>query len=251
MAGGYANDTTSTYIQLQCFIILSQSTAPGVFWTAIWDAGGTDAISYAGATGTTIDLRAATLQDEVGGGGFLSRVGTTFGGYTIANGVVIENANGGSGADMLMGNAANNTLNGGEGADTMVGGIGNDIYVVENAGDVVTELAGQGSDIVATTITYNVPGNVEVLQLQGTGNINSTGTAAGETIQGNSGNNTIDGAGGIDVMQGFGGNDTYAVDNSSDAVLEAAGGGQDAVYSSVDYIIATTQEIETAILWMF
>ena len=49
-------------------------------------------------------------------------------------------------------------------------------------------------------------------------------------------------------MQGGAGDDTYAVDNAMDAVIEAAGGGSDAVYSSVDYAIDGAQEIETAIL---
>ena len=36
---------------------------------------------------------------------------------------------------------ANNVLDGGAGADTMTGGAGNDTYMVDNAGDVVTESA--------------------------------------------------------------------------------------------------------------
>ena len=48
---------------------------------------------------------------------------------------------------MLVGNAGNNSLDGGAGADGMWGGAGNDSYVVDNAGDVVTEA-------VTTTTTY-------------------------------------------------------------------------------------------------
>ena len=42
---------------------------------------------------------------------------------------------------MLTGNTGNNVLNGGVGADTMIGGTGNDTYVVDNAGDVINEVA--------------------------------------------------------------------------------------------------------------
>ena len=49
-------------------------------------------------------------------------------------------------------------------------------------------------------------------------------------------------------MAGGAGDDVYSVDNSLDAVIEAAGGGFDNVYSSVDYILDSAQEIESAIL---
>ena len=47
-------------------------------------------------------------------------------------------------ANTLTGNTAANTLDGGTGADTLIGGAGDDTYVVDNAADVVTELAGAG-----------------------------------------------------------------------------------------------------------
>ena len=50
------------------------------------------------------------------------------------------NGTGNGDANTLTGNSGNNTLDGDVGADTMIGGLGNDIYVVDDAGDVVTEL---------------------------------------------------------------------------------------------------------------
>ena len=60
------------------------------------------------------------------GGGVVSFVDDIFGGYTIANGVVIENATGGDGDDMLIGNAVANVLNGNGGDDFLMGGAGGD-----------------------------------------------------------------------------------------------------------------------------
>ncbi|HET7717994.1 MAG TPA: M10 family metallopeptidase [Bauldia sp.] len=94
----------------------------GTFYSCIWDAGGRDAIINPGGGASTIDLRAATLRPEPGGGGYLSYVDGIFGGYTVARKVAIENAAGGSGDDVITGNDVKNRLNGGDGDDLLFGG---------------------------------------------------------------------------------------------------------------------------------
>lgn len=105
---------------------LKDVNAPGTFYAAIWDAAGTDEIRYSGAADANIDLRAATLQYEAGGGGWMSYATGVHGGFVIANGVTIENATSGSGNDTLTGNAASNALSGGAGNDLLVGARGGD-----------------------------------------------------------------------------------------------------------------------------
>ncbi len=80
----------------------------------------------AGARANHVDLRVATLGFEAGGGGWVSYATGIHGGFTIANGVVIENATGGCKADVIRGNGAANRLDGLAGADTLWGGAGTD-----------------------------------------------------------------------------------------------------------------------------
>ncbi|WP_308238174.1 M10 family metallopeptidase C-terminal domain-containing protein [Phenylobacterium sp. J367] len=111
--------------------VLKDENAPGTFYAAIWDAGGIDQITYGGARDTMIDLRAATLEYEEGGGGRVSYAYGIHGGYVIANGVTIENASSGSGADTLNGNGGTNVLSANAGADVLNGFDGDDLLTGE------------------------------------------------------------------------------------------------------------------------
>jgi serralysin len=122
---------------------------------------------------------------------------------------LIENAIGGTGNDVLIGNSANNILNGGAGADNMAGGLGNDTYIVDNIGDVVTEAAASGIDRVQSSVTYTLTANVENLTLTGAVAINGTGNVDNNSITGNSASNTINGRAGADSLTGLGGADIF------------------------------------------
>ncbi|WP_095090704.1 beta strand repeat-containing protein [Mesorhizobium sophorae] len=180
--------------------------------------------------------------------------------------VFADHINGGDGADTLSGlggndtisgDAGNDVLNGGAGADTMKGGTGNDTYWVDNAGDHVTEANGEGTDIVNSTVSFNLSGQeLENLTLTGTGDINGTGNSIANIMSGNSGintliglggNDTLDGKGGADTMQGGLGDDTYYVDNAGDQVIEVNGQGTDTVNSSITFNLSG-QELENLTL---
>jgi hypothetical protein len=71
----------------------------------------------------------------------------------------------------------------------MTAGQGNDTYVVDNVGDVVTENAGEGTDTVRTSLSsYTLGANVENLIFTGSGNLAGTGNALGNGITGGAGN---------------------------------------------------------------
>ncbi|MBX9775397.1 MAG: M10 family metallopeptidase C-terminal domain-containing protein, partial [Xanthobacteraceae bacterium] len=91
----------------------------------IWDSGGTDTLDCSGySTNQLINLTA----------GSYSNIGYLTYNVAIAFNCTIENATGGTGADTINGNSANNVLSGGNGADTIDGADGNDT-INGNAGN--------------------------------------------------------------------------------------------------------------------
>ena len=124
----------------------------------------------------------------------------------------------------------------------MAGSAGNDTYIVDNAGDEVTEAVNAGTDIVYSSVSHTLSANVENLTLTGTSDINGTGNTLNNIIIGNTGSNRLDGSTGADTMLGGTGNDTYIVDNTGDVVAENIDEGTDIVQSSVTYTLSANVE---------
>jgi serralysin len=167
----------------------------------------------------------------------------------IAYGATIENAKGGSGNDSMLGNAADNvlegnagndliaaglgndTLDGGTGNDEMLGGAGNDLFIVGEAGDIVTELANEGTDTVQSAIDYVLGDNVENLILTGLAQVGTgndldnklTGNELANQLFGGAGNDLLDGGAGADSLDGGAGNDTLRGGDGADRLEGGAG----------------------------
>jgi VCBS repeat-containing protein len=160
----------------------------------------------------------------------------------VLTGCADSNANGNELANAVTGNGGNNFIDGGLGRDAMAGGAGNDIYLVDDAADVVIEEINAGIDSVFSDVTYGLSANVENLTLTGSGNTDATGNELANILAGNEGNNVLDGAAGADVMTGGAGDDAYRVDNAGDTVWETAPGGIDCIYCSVTYVLPENVE---------
>ncbi|ANE57980.1 hypothetical protein AYM39_22110 (plasmid) [Methylomonas sp. DH-1] len=157
----------------------------------------------------------------------------TDGNDNILSGAEIDRINAGLGNDTVNAGGGDDYLDGGLGIDTLIGGLGNDTYVVDNAGDIVTEGVGAGTDTVISSVDYNLNNvaNVENLTLIGstatigTGNAldnRLTGNGAANSLSGLAGNDTLEGLGGADTLTGGSGNDTYVLGRgyATDTVVE-------------------------------
>jgi Ca2+-binding RTX toxin-like protein len=105
----------------------------------------------------------------------------------------------------------------------MIGGTGDDTYVVNQIGDVVTESFNEGIDTVESSIAFTLSLNIENLTLTGTANINGIGSSANNVLLGNSGNNTLDGGSGNDAIAGGAGRDSLIGGSGDDTLMGELG----------------------------
>jgi Ca2+-binding RTX toxin-like protein len=166
----------------------------------------------------------------------LSATGDSFVNHLIGN-AGANKLSGGAANDTLSGLAGNDILDGGSGNDTLQGGSGNDTYYVDASyGDLISETAAGGTDIVFSSAeTFTLADHVENLTLTGTAEIGN-GNDSVNTLIGNAADNVLNGEGGADIMIGGAGDDEYYVDSAKDTVTETSTGG---AYDLVDSSLST------------
>jgi Ca2+-binding RTX toxin-like protein len=261
----------------------------------LWGAGGNDRLEggagadnlvggagadrmLGGAGFDTYQFTAGDVVTELAGGGrdkVISSVDhnlrVNFEDLELTGGAITGSGN--NLVNVITGNGSNNTLrgfgdkdtlDGGAGSDRLFGGTGHDIFVVDSTGDRVFENAGEGTDLVRSSVTFNLGTTPHVEQLTLTGTANRSGFGNGldnlingndgnnvlrgfggiDTLFGNNGNDTLDGGTGNDQMTGGRGNDVYVVDSAGDQAFEFVGGGTDRIESFITFDLTTTPEVE-------
>lgn len=243
---------------------LVDTNTTGTGFQTIWDTGGTDWIRGVGDKPVVIDLRAATLLHEKGGGGWPSFKKGIAGGFTIANSVVIENAKGGSkkdtligndvanrllgegGKDILKGNGGNDILRGGAQNDKLFGGLGDDILNGEGGKDTAdyseakaaitvdmatNQVTGEGTDTLVS-IERVIGTKFADTMTAGDKSVLLIGGKGRDTITGGSAKDRLQGGEGRDVLKGNGKKDILFGNDGKDILI--GGDGNDILVGGAD-----------------
>ena len=154
-----------------------------------------------------------------------------------------QNLKGNDLANWIETGAGKDTIDGGLGADTMRGGAGDDLYLVQDSGDKVSELAGGGTDTVKTDLVkYTLGSEVE--------NLTST-LQTGATLNGNLGANGIKANAGDDILDGRDGKDTLTGGGGADTFVFKTALGSGNVDTITDFNAKDTMKLENTGAGMF
>jgi Ca2+-binding RTX toxin-like protein len=109
-------------------------------------------------------------------------------------------------------------------ADTLQGTAGDDIFLVDDTGDRITETADAGFDRVETTLEgYTLAGHIEQLIRRGAADFIGNGNALANSLIGGAGNDTLGGLDGNDDIAGNSGDDWLVGSNGEDLLQGQSG----------------------------
>ena len=132
------------------------------------------------------------------------------------------------------------TVTGPEGTDTLV-----NVELLKFSDGLYGPDGAPASRIDGTSGADSLQGTMEPDQMWGgAGNDSLSGGVGDDWLYGQGGDDVLNGQAGVDVMNGGAGNDTFFVNNSSDGVVEAAGGGTDTIRAQSSYFLAAGVEVE-------
>jgi len=146
LAATYVYGANTSYQSGNTTYTLSSSTT----LQTLWDAGGIDTLDASSITDDGVILDLTPFDNEVTSAWFnganinatsnvlLGGAYLTAGNLASYQATIIENALGGSGDDLIIGNGVNNVLLGGAGNDALTGGSGNDTFVFTTTSGVDT-----------------------------------------------------------------------------------------------------------------
>jgi len=155
--------------------------------------------------------------------------------------ISIENATGGSGANVLIGDGNDNVLDGGSGNDSIVGGDGDDELIGGSGSDTLiggdgddTLSGGSGTDLFdggegqdTADFSYTSSDNLQINLTTGQAVFTSSGSTENlvsiEHATGGSGDNVLIGNGDANVLDGGGGNDDISGLGGDDELLGGSG----------------------------
>ncbi|RVT80648.1 hypothetical protein DXV76_21040, partial [Rhodobacteraceae bacterium CCMM004] len=197
---------------------------------------GNDGVNTLTGRGGNDEIYGAGGADQIDGDSGNDRLYGDDGNDTLRGGIGDDQLQGGNGRDSLEGAGGRDSLYGGNDADTLDGGADADQLYGNNGADSL--LGGDGADsLYGGDDNDTLRGGANDDQLRGEG--------GDDWLYGDTGDDVFFGGSGNDTMTGGSGDDTYLVEDTGDVVVEALGGGNDTVRTSVSFDAGAANHVET------
>ena len=212
---------------------------------------GNDLMDGRGGTGDMVDYAANAASQAVSVNIATGRANDGWGGTDTL--VSIEQARGGVGNDVLVGDGNNNTFRGNGGSDTIdgAGGTGDAADYAFATAAVSVNLAtgqaqdGQGGVDSLSGIEYVYGSAYDDTLIGGSGNDSLRGNAGTDSLVGGNGNDTLDAGSGLDAtLFGGAGNDLYML--NGEAYVSDTGGSDTVSFlgGGVETILASAGDLD-------